>query len=102
MLEGRITKKGNKYIRTAIFMPALCASRYNKQMKDLKLRLNERNNIKKVATIAIARKLLLLMFSVWKNGTEYQTDFEEKRINQINKKNVDKMVKDFSNKMRIA
>ncbi len=99
--KSRITKKGNKYIRSALYMPALSASQHNKQMKDLKRRINERNSIKNVATIAIARKLLLLMFSVWKNGTEYQDDFEEKRQHKTNKGNVDNAVKSLKEKMTI-
>ena len=66
--KSKISKKGNKYIRTALFMCALSASRYNKQMKQFKDRINERNSIKKVAITAISRKLLTLIYTIWISG----------------------------------
>jgi len=66
-----ISKKGNKFIRRALFMPALVAIRYNQKLKELFIRLVAKKNVKKVALIAVARKLLVLIYTIWKNNTDY-------------------------------
>ena len=59
-IKGRITKKGNSYLRKALYMPALTACRTNKTMKLFYMQLNERQKAKKQGIIAVQRKLLLL------------------------------------------
>ena len=73
-----ISKKGNKFIRKAIFMPALSASRHNHHLKELYKRLVQKGKNKKAALIAVARKLLLLIYAIWKNDTEYIHDYNHK------------------------
>jgi transposase len=60
-------KKGTRHIRggradlrTALYMAALAASRYNPDLKTFYLRLLDRGKAKKLALIAVARKLLVL------------------------------------------
>jgi transposase len=66
-----ISKKGNKHIRRSLYMPALTACRYNPKLKELYIRLVIRKNNKKIALIAVARKLLILIFTIWKKNEEY-------------------------------
>jgi len=66
-----ISKRGNKFLRKAVFMPALSACKHNHKMKELYLRLVTKGKNKKLALIAVARKLLLLIYTIWKNNTEY-------------------------------
>jgi hypothetical protein len=40
-------------------------------MKELYVRLVSKGKNKKQALIAVARKLLLLIYTIWKNNTEY-------------------------------
>lgn len=70
-----ISRKGNSLIRQALYMPAICASRYNKNFKKLYIRLVIKKNAKKVAIIAVERKLLLLIFTLWKNNSPYDPDY---------------------------
>ena len=70
-----ISRKGNSFLRKAVFMPALTASRYNPRFKELYQRLIAKGKNKKLALVAIARKLLLLIYALWKNGTAYCPDF---------------------------
>lgn len=70
-----ISKKGNKFIRKVIFMPALSASKYNHHLKELYKRLLYKGKNKKAALIAVARKLLLLIYTLWKNDTVYIANF---------------------------
>jgi len=79
MLKGksRISKKGNKFIRRALYMPALSASSCNPQQKQLYERLIERRGnakgVKIYALTAVMRKLLVVMFSLWKNDADYDS-----------------------------
>lgn len=77
-----ISKKGNKFLRKAVFMPALSACKHNQKMKELYLRLVSKGKNKKLALIAIARKLLLLIYALWKNNTEYLPNYnnESKKL----------------------
>ena len=52
-------------------MPALSAVRHNHKMKELYKRLTDKGKNKKLALIAVARKLLLLIYTLWKNNNEY-------------------------------
>jgi transposase len=76
MKKGKtsISKKGNTFIRKALFMPALSACRANPQMKELYKRLVSKGKNKKLAIIAVARKLLLLIYTLWKSNSVYIPD----------------------------
>ena len=76
--KGRtsISKKGNTFIRQALFMPALSACRANPQMKKLYLRLVSKGKNKKLAIIAVARKLLLLIYTLWKTNSPYIPNYK--------------------------
>lgn len=71
--KGRtsISRRGNTFLRTAVFMPALAAVRCNPRFKELYERLVAKGKNKKLALIAVARKLLLLIYAMWKNNTTY-------------------------------
>ncbi|MCP5061991.1 MAG: IS110 family transposase, partial [Ignavibacteriae bacterium] len=71
-----ISKKGNKFLRKAVFMPALSACRHNHKMKELYKRLVAKGKNKKLALIAVARKLLLLIYTLWKNDSEYIPNYK--------------------------
>lgn len=71
-----ISKKGNKFIRKALFMPALSACRANPKMKELYQRLVAKGKNKKLAIIAVARKLLLLIYTLWKNNSVFIPNYK--------------------------
>jgi len=75
--KTRISKKGNARIRQGLYMPALSATMYNDKIKSLYERVNERNpGIKKKGVVAGMRKLLILMFVIWKKNTEYDQNYQ--------------------------
>jgi transposase len=78
MKKGKtsISKKGNKFLRNAVFMPALSAIRHNPQMKAFYQRLVAKGKNKKLALIAVARKLLLLIYTLWKNNSVYDPNYK--------------------------
>jgi len=75
--KTRISKKGNARIRQCLFMPALTATMHNEKIKNLYERINERNpDIKKKGVIAGMRKLLILIFVLWKKNEEYNPQYQ--------------------------
>lgn len=70
-----ISKKGNKRLRKAVYMPALSACRHNLKLKALYIRLVTKKGTKKVALIAVARKLLLLIYTIFTKNVEYISDY---------------------------
>ena len=68
---GRLSKKGNGHIRKALFMPVMSSSRSNDLMKIIYQQLNQRQAAKKQGLMVVAKKLLLLIYALWKNNTEY-------------------------------
>jgi transposase len=70
--KTRISKKGNSHIRRAMHMPALNMVRYqNKYFTDLYNRVFSRTNIKMKAYVAVQRKLLILIYTLWKKNEDY-------------------------------
>ena len=75
--KTKISKKGNARIRQCLFMPALCAATHNEKIKKLYERITERNpQIKKKGVVAGMRKLLILIFVLWKKNEEYDPHHE--------------------------
>jgi transposase len=70
-----ISKKGNKHLRKAVYMPALSACKYNPKLKNLYIRLVAKKGTKKVALIAVARKLLLLIYTIFTKNVKYISNY---------------------------
>lgn len=70
-----LSKKGNSFIRSALYMPALCSIQHNPSLKIFYKRLAESKSIKKIAVTAVARKLLVLIYAIWKNESEYDPKY---------------------------
>jgi transposase len=75
--KTRISKKGNSHIRKALYMPAMSCKKHNLKMKNLYERVCERHGwkIKKIGIIAVMRKILHLIYALWKNDTEYDPNY---------------------------
>jgi transposase len=57
-------------------MPALSACRANPRLKEFYQRLVAKGKNKKLAIIAVARKLLLLIYTLWKSHSVYIPDYK--------------------------
>jgi transposase len=83
--KTRISKKGNSYIRNALYFPAMAACRYNENLKEDYLRIIQKKSSKMIGQVAIQRKLLILMYTLWKNDEVYDSDYHKKTVaSQIN------------------
>lgn len=77
--KPKISKRGNRYLRKAVYLPSLTAVKHNELHKETYARLVGRHGIKMKALVAIQRKLLELVYILFKNNTTYDNDYEEKR-----------------------
>jgi len=75
--KTRISKKGNRYIRNALYFPAMVACRFNPDIKEFYQRVIQNKPSKMVGQVAVQRKLLVLMYSLYKNGTRYQQGYNK-------------------------
>lgn len=76
--KSRISKKGNKYLRKAMHMPALTAIRHDERFKAVYARLVAKHGIKMKAAVAVQRKLLELIFTIYKTGIAYDKNYLKK------------------------
>lgn len=77
--KTRISKKGNGRIRAALHFPALTAARHNPELSATYKRINTGKASKMVGATALQRKLLLLIYTLWKNDTEYKSPQEREK-----------------------
>ena len=77
--KTRISKKGNSHIRAALHMPSMTCVRCNPTLKQFYNRLKPKKAKPLVALIAVQRKLLILMFTLWKNEEVYDQTYETKK-----------------------
>jgi transposase len=77
--KTRISKKGNKHIRAVLHMPSMAAIRHNPTLRTFYERLKP-NKVKPiVALVAVQRKMLILMYTLWTNEENYDAEFEQKK-----------------------
>jgi transposase len=75
--KTRISKKGNGHIRRALYLPALSVVRYKqKPFVQLYERVYERTKIKMKGYVAVQKKLLVLIYTLWKKNEKYQADYQ--------------------------
>lgn len=72
MKKPHLSKAGNRYLRLALYMPALSASRWESAVKAHYQHLIENNGLKKIqALCAIMRKLLHAIYAMLKTQTNF-------------------------------
>lgn len=73
--KARISKKGNKYLRKAMHLPALAAIRSDERFKAIFARLVSKHGIKMKAAVAVQRKLLEMIYILYKTNKRYDKDY---------------------------
>jgi hypothetical protein len=77
--KTKISKKRNSHIRRALFMPAFTAVKYKeKSITDLYNRTLEKHGIKMKSYVAVQKKLLVLIYHIWKRDQEYDPNYGQK------------------------
>lgn len=70
-----LSKVGNARLRKALFMPAVCATRYNPTLRAFFDRLRQRGKSKMAAVGAVMRKLLHIVYGVLKHRRPFDPDY---------------------------
>jgi len=83
--KPRISKHGNKYLRKAMHMPALAAIRFDEKHKAIFARLVSRHGIKMKAVVAVERKLLEMIYTLYKTNREYDKEYFKNKESIIKK-----------------
>ncbi|MGK2862650.1 MAG: IS110 family transposase [Chitinophagaceae bacterium] len=73
--KPKISKKGNKYLRKAMHLPALAAIRHDERFKAVFVRIVSKSGIKMKAAVAVQRKLLEMMFTLYKTNKKYEKQY---------------------------
>jgi transposase len=73
-----ISKRGNSHIRASLHMPSMTAVRCNPTLKPFYQRLKSKKAKPIIALVAVQRKLLCFMFTLWTNDAYYNPDYERK------------------------
>lgn len=76
--KPRISKRGNRHLRKALHMPSLTAIRNDERFKAIFVRLVAKHGIKMKATVAVQRKLLEMIYAIWKTGKPYDKQYLQK------------------------
>jgi transposase len=76
--KTKISKKGNAVLRRAMHFPALGAIKHVPEMKALYGRVFERTKIKMKGVVAVQRKLLVLIYTLFKKSVAYDPDYYKK------------------------
>lgn len=80
--KPRISKKGNTYIRRALYFPAITAVRHDRRLGRFYERLHTKHDIKMKAYTAVQRKLLILIYTLWSKQEPYDPNYQQKKVEQ--------------------
>ncbi len=75
--KSKITKKGNVHIRKALYFPSYSSIKYSKTNGIFYDRLFEKKGKSMIAATAVQRKLLGLIYTLWKNNTTYIENYQK-------------------------
>jgi transposase len=73
--KAKISKRGNRYLRKSLHLPALSAIRHDERFKAIFIRLVSKHGIKMKAAVAVQRKLLEMIFTLYKTNKKYDKAF---------------------------
>jgi transposase len=81
--KAKISKRGNRYLRKAMYFPALTAIRLDQRFKATYDRLVSRHGIKMKAAVAVQRKLLEMIYVIFTSGKAYDKDYLQQQGSQM-------------------
>ena len=73
-----ISKKGNKHLRKAMHLPALSAIKHDERFKAIYTRIVSKHGIKMKAAVAVQRKLLEMIYTIYKTKVTYDKAYFKK------------------------
>lgn len=79
----KISKKGNSHIRRILFMPAFTAVKKEPIFNKLYTRVFERTKKKMKGYVAVQRKLLVLIYTLWKSNESYDREYSNRHTKPL-------------------
>lgn len=79
----KISKKGNRTLRKSLHLPAITSIKYNQNHKELFARIVSKNGIKMKGVVAVQRKILELIYTLHKNKTCFEHNYEKREQLQV-------------------
>jgi len=77
--KTRISKKGNSRIRRILYLPAFNVVRFKQTaFVNLYQRVYGNTKMKMKAYVAVQKKILVVIYALWKKDQEFQIDFNQK------------------------
>lgn len=77
--KPHISGKGNKHIRRVLHFPALTNVKYDAHHKNLYTRIESKSGIKMKGYTAVQRKLLVLIYTLWKKNEAFDPKYKNKK-----------------------
>jgi transposase len=79
-LPSHLSRKGNSYLRRALFMPALVAKRYNPLLKTFAQKLADKGKSPGAILGAISHKMLRILVGLLRTKTNFDPNWSPKKI----------------------
>lgn len=79
----KISKKGNRTLRKSLHLPAITSIKYNQNHRELFARIVSKNGIKMKEVVAVQRKILELIYTLHKNKTRFEHNYEKREQLQV-------------------
>ena len=73
--KPKISKRGNRYLRSCLHLPALSTIKWDDNFRDQYARIVAKHGIKMKGCVAVQRKLLELIYIIYKTKTVYDKDY---------------------------
>jgi transposase len=80
-VKGHINRNGDSHLRSQLYVASWSMSLYNKECRNLYLRMKEKGKPGKLIMIAVANKVLRQCFAVVKHDTDYIDGFVSRKPN---------------------
>ena len=90
--KTRISKKGNAHIRRALHFPALSAKTNTPAFKSYADRITDKTKIPMKGAVAIQRKLLCLIFKLYKTDSFYDENYQANKVKEQELKKQEKLI----------
>ena len=75
--KPRISKKGNRHLRKAMYLPALVAVKHDENFRNVYARIVSKQGIKMKGLVAVQRKLLEMTYVIYKSKKQYRKDYRD-------------------------
>jgi transposase len=93
--KTKISKKGNSHIRRSLFFPAFTAVSHKcKPFLDLYNRTFEKHKIKMKSYVAVQKKLLVIVYTIWKKNVRFTEQYitDNTREKELESTSLDSLV----------